>query len=54
MENKTHLNKYTCNEYRDEMILVALRKQLARTDLTQQERRWLEEEIRIKENEIGL
>ena len=36
---------YGCSDYRTEMILVGLRKQLRNTDLTDEERRSLEKEL---------
>jgi hypothetical protein len=54
MDNRNNPKKYTCNEYRQEMILASLLKQLTRTDLSQEERRQLEKEILKKEKEIGL
>jgi hypothetical protein len=38
-------NKYTCNEYRQEMILLGLRKRLASPDLSEEEKKRLKEEI---------
>ena len=38
-------NKYTCNEYRQEMILLGLRKRLASPDLSDEEKAQLKEEI---------
>ena len=38
-------NKYTCNEYREEMILLGLQKKLASPDLTKEEKEKLENEI---------
>lgn len=45
---------YTCNEYRQEMILLALRRKLLQPDLTEEERRRLSEEIARLEEEIGM
>jgi hypothetical protein len=54
MDDQKNSKKYTCNDYREEMILVSLHKQLARTDLSWEERRHLEKEIRKIEKQIGL
>ena len=45
-------NKYTCNEYREEMILLGLKKKLASTILTEEEKKELN--IRIKEIEKSM
>jgi hypothetical protein len=45
---------YTCNEYRQEMILLALRRKLLLADLTEEERRHLTEEIARLEKELGM
>ena len=45
---------YTCNEYRQEMILLALRRKLLLADLTEEERRRLAEEISRLEKELGM
>ncbi len=45
---------YTCNEYREEMILLALRQQLQRLDLTEEEREKLTQEIVRLEKVIGF
>ena len=39
-------NKYTCNEYREEMILLGLQKKLASPDLTEAEKEKLNKEIK--------
>ncbi len=48
------MNRYTCNDYRQEMMLAALRKQLADPRLSDTERERLEKEIRRLEMEMGL
>ena len=45
---------YTCNDYRQEMMLAGLRKQLNDPKLTESERRRLEEQIHRLEKEMGL
>ncbi len=42
---------YGCRDYRQEMILVGLHERLRRKDLSDEERRALEEEIRRLEEE---
>jgi hypothetical protein len=39
-------NKYTCNEYREEMILLGLQKKLTSIDLTEEEKEKLKKEIK--------
>ncbi len=46
--------KYTCNEYREEMILLGLQKQLASGDLTSKERENLLREIAEVEKQMGI
>ena len=46
--------RYTCNEYRDEMTLLALRNRLKRDALTEEERREIEAEIRRFEERVGV
>jgi hypothetical protein len=45
---------YTCKEYREEMILLALQQKLQLPDLTEEEKRTLLEEITRLEERIGL
>ena len=47
-------NSYTCNDFREEMILVALKKQLSSSELTDGERQALEKRVREMESEMGL
>lgn len=47
-------SKYTCNEYREEMILLGLQKQLARPNLTEAEKKNLLKEISRVEKQMGL
>ena len=44
-ESKTGAQKYTCNEYREEMILLGLQRQLAAADLSPERREGLLKEI---------
>ncbi|SMC50876.1 hypothetical protein SAMN02746065_103112 [Desulfocicer vacuolatum DSM 3385] len=46
--------KYTCNEYREEMILAALQRQLAKPDLTPETRSQLLMDIEKLEIAMGL
>ena len=46
--------KYTCNEYREEMILLGLQKKLASPDLTPEEKQKIREEIKRVEKEMGI
>jgi hypothetical protein len=45
---------YTCKEYREEMILLALQQKLQLPDLTEEERIALLAEITRLEEKIGL
>lgn len=56
MTNKTKTipAQYTCNDYRQEMILLGLRQKLQRSDLTDAERMQLLQEISILEKAIGF
>jgi hypothetical protein len=47
-------NKYTCNEYREEMILLGLQKKLASNDLSDEEKAGLIEEIKKIEKEMDM
>ena|GEM_PF-3794306 len=46
--------KYTCEDYRQEMKLMALRKRLEEEDLSKEEKARLAEEIKKLEQEIKL
>lgn len=48
------MKAYTCNDYRQEMILNGLRKQLADSRLSDSERIRLEIQIQRLEKEMGL
>lgn len=45
---------YTCNEYREEMILVTLHKQLQRDDLTEKEKQQIRLQIETLEKQMGF
>ncbi len=46
--------RYTCNDYRQEMILVGLRKQLGNPQLSKTEKDQLEKQIRQLEVEMDM
>jgi hypothetical protein len=46
--------QYTCNDYREEMILLALRRRPQRSDLTEEEKATLINEIARREKAIGF
>jgi len=54
MKNLATGKKYTCNEYREEMILLGLQKQLASGNLTSKEREKLLREIEKVEKQMGI
>ena len=37
--------KYTCNDYREEMILLGLKRRLYKQDLSEEERKEIQREI---------
>lgn len=56
-QNRSPVNtndRYTCKEYREEMILVGLQKQLEQENLSQEKREEIETEIRKIEKIIGF
>jgi hypothetical protein len=46
--------KYTCSEYREEMILLGLKRRLAEPGLPEKEKRLLIERIGKLEQEMGM
>jgi hypothetical protein len=46
--------KYTCNEYRQEMRLIGLKKQLTGGNLTESEKQQLTTEIKRLEKEMEM
>ncbi len=46
--------KYTCNDYRAEMIVLGLRKRLESDNLSEEERQKLMEEIKEHEKAMGI
>ncbi len=53
-KSETGGQNYTCYEYREEMILLGLQRQLTSPDLTAQEREGLLKEIARVEKQMGL
>jgi hypothetical protein len=51
---KSKGNKYTCNEYRAEMILLGLNNRLNQENLTEEERQKIEKEIKSLESVMGM
>lgn len=47
-------SNYTCNDYREEMILLGLQRQLAKPGLPPEERERLLKEIARVEKQMGL
>ncbi len=54
MEKQNKSAKYTCTEYREEMILLGLQKRLASKELTPQEKQSILKEIAKVEKQMGL
>jgi len=52
-KSKTH-GPYTCNDYREEMILLGLQKRLSASGLTPEEKESLLEEIARVEKQMGI
>lgn len=48
------MNRYTCTEYRQEMVLLSLKRQLADPGMNPDERQRIEEQIRKLEKEMGM
>jgi len=53
-ESKIVGQTYTCNEYREEMILPGLQRQLAAVDLSPERKEGLLKEIARVEAQMGL
>ena len=59
-ELKTHMGKsgtggqYTCNEYRQEMILLSLRMRLSKDDLPESEKKTIQKEIQQLESTMDM
>jgi len=54
MEKEQKKNIYTCNEYREEMILAALQKRLQQNSLSKTEKEKLLQDIEDLEKKMGL
>ncbi len=54
MSHKKDFRQYTCNDYRQEMILLGLRRKLQHPDLPREERKKLTEEVARLEKAIGF
>jgi hypothetical protein len=46
--------KYTCSDYREEMILLGLKRRLSQADLGSDERKEIIKEIEDIENRMGM
>ena len=51
MNNK---NKYTCNEYREEMILLSLQRRLNSKNISEKEKAEILMEIELLETKMGI
>jgi len=49
-----HPNKYTCNEYRQEMMLLSLRMRLNKKNLPESERKKIQIEIQQLETTMKM
>ncbi len=54
MTTHTPKGPYTCGDYRQEMVLLALKKRLVEEDMTPEARRVMEEEVARLEEEMGM
>ena len=45
---------YTCNEYREEMVLLGLQRRLHAEDISEEERKSLKQRIKDLEVSIGM
>ncbi len=48
------MKAYTCNDYRQEMVLIGLRRRLTDPSLSQTEKKELEAQIRKLEMDMGM
>jgi len=53
-DKKQKTSQYTCKEYREEMILLALRQKLQQPNLSTEEQAQLKKEIARLEKAIGF
>ena len=54
MKNRPDIPRYTCNDYREEMILLGLQKQLSDPGLPESEKDRVRAEIRRIEKQMGM
>jgi hypothetical protein len=54
MKNSDSIKKYTCNEYREEMILLGLQTRLSSQNLSREEKKNLIKEIARIEKKMGI
>jgi hypothetical protein len=54
MSKPDTIGKYTCREYREEMILLGLQKRLTGPDLTPEEKKTILKEIAEVERRMGI
>lgn len=54
MQKPKTCQQYTCNEYREEMILLGLQKRLSSKGLTSEEKESLLKEIANVEKQMGI
>jgi hypothetical protein len=47
-------SQYTCQDYRQEMVLVGLRRQLEKEDLSEPQRQEILQEIKRMEKSMGM
>ncbi len=47
-------NKYTCQEYRSEMLLLGLHKRLNEKEISENEKQHIREEIKKLESDMGM
>lgn len=47
-------SRYTCNDYREEMILAGLRKKLEQEDLSEEQKKAIVEEINKLEKTMSM
>lgn len=47
-------NRYTCQDYRLEMILLSLRQRLSKENLSEAEKKEIQKEIRRVESQMGM
>lgn len=50
----TPAGNYTCNDYRAEMILLALQRRLSRPELGEREKKEIQAEIERVKEEMGM